>query len=111
MLDRGSQGELIKVDLGDDVIAQIEVIETGRERVSAQRLPFDSIAKAISKISQIVAKPIQEVKPTKATVKYGLAIGIEEGSLVAAVVRGTGKANLEITLEWENKPVSNQVNS
>lgn len=36
--------------------------------------------------------------------KYGLAIGIEQGSLVAAIVRGTGTANLEITLEWENKP-------
>ncbi|MEH1807046.1 CU044_2847 family protein [Nostoc sp.] len=111
MFDQDLQGELITVDLGDDVIAQVEVIETGREKVGAGTLPFDSIAKAISKISQVIAKPIQEVKPTKATVKYGLAISVEEGSLVAAVVRGTGKANLEITLEWENKPVTNQVNS
>jgi hypothetical protein len=46
---------------------------------------------------------LEQVKPTKASVKYGLEIGIEQGSLVAAIVRGTGKANLEISLEWERK--------
>lgn len=95
---------LIPVDLGDGVIAQIEVAETGREKVNAGTLPFDSVGKAIAKISQVIAIPIQAAKPTKATVKYGLAIGIQQGSLVAAIVRGTGTANLEITLEWENKP-------
>jgi hypothetical protein len=104
MADSDLQTELIPVDLGDGIIAQVEVIETGREKVSAGTMPFDSVAKAITKISQVVAAPIQVVRPTKATVKYGLAIGIEQGSLVAAIVRGTGTANLEITLEWENKP-------
>jgi hypothetical protein len=104
MPDLELKTELIPVDLGDGVIAQVEVIETGREKVSAGTLPFDSVAKAITKISQVVSAPIQAVKPTKATVKYGLAIGIEQGSLVAAIVRGTGTANLEVTLEWENKP-------
>jgi hypothetical protein len=104
MPDIGLQTELIPIDLGDGVIAQVEVIETGRQKVGAGALPFDSVAKAITKISQVVSAPIQAVKPTKATVKYGLAIGIEQGGLVAAIVRGTGTANLEITLEWENKP-------
>ena len=104
MLDSDVQTQLIPMDLGDGVIAQIEVLETGREKVSAGTLlPFDSVAKAITKISKVVIAPIQAVKPTKATVKYGLAIGIEEGSFVAAIVRGSGTANLEITLEWENK--------
>lgn len=100
--------EFISVDLGEGVIAQVEVIEAGREKVSAGTLPFESVAKAITKLSQVVAAPIQAVKPTKATVKYGLAIGIEQGSLVAAIVRGTGKANLEITLEWQNQPKSDR---
>ena len=104
MPDSELKTELIPVDLGDGVIAQVEVIETGREKVGAGTLPFNSVAKAITKISQVVSAPIQAVKPTKATVKYGLAIGIEQGSLVAAIVRGTGTANLEVTLEWENKP-------
>lgn len=103
--------ELIPVDLGDDVIVQVEVTEVGREKVHAGTLPFDSIGKTITKISKVVLAPIQAAKPTKAIVKYGLAIGIEQGSLVAAIVRGTGTANLEITLEWENKPKSEQDDS
>jgi hypothetical protein len=96
--------ELIPIDLGDGVIAQVEVTEIGREKVKAGILPFDSVGRAIAKISQVIAAPTQAAKPTKATVKYGLAIGIEQGSLVAAIVRGTGTVNLESTLEWENKP-------
>lgn len=98
-----TQTQLLPVDLGDGLIAQVEVIETGREKVSKGTFKFDSISKAITKISQTVAASIQSVSPTKATVKYGLAISIEQGSLMAAIVRGTGEANLEITLEWENK--------
>jgi hypothetical protein len=95
--------ERITVDLGDGVIAQMEVASTGREKVKAGALPFEAVSNAIAKMAQIVAVPIQAVKPTKATVKYGVEVAIEQGSLVAAFVRGTGKANLEITLEWENK--------
>jgi hypothetical protein len=104
MIDSNLKTELISVDLG--VIAQIEVIETERKRVSAEILKFESVGRAIAKISQVVAAPIQAVRPTKATIKYGLAIKVEQGGLVAAIVRGTGTANLEITLEWANTPSS-----
>lgn len=111
MQDADSMSELIAVDLGDGVTAQIEVISTGREKVKAGALSFRAVSKAIAKMAQLVATPIQAVKPTKATVKYGVDVGIEQGSLVAAFVRGTGKANLEITLEWENKetPLSSDI--
>ena len=95
--------ERINIDLGDGVIAQVEVLETGREKASTRGMTFDTISKAVTKISQIVSSSIQAAKPSKAMVKYGIEIGIEQGSLVAALVRGSGTANLEITLEWENK--------
>ena len=117
MLDANLQTELISVDLGDGVIAQVEVFkaDTGRRKVSAgdsaEVMSFGSVAKAITKISQVIAAPIQMVRPTKAIVKYGLAISIEESGLVAAIVRGSGKANLEITLEWENNSKENKSDS
>lgn len=95
--------KLVPVDLGNGVVVQVEVTKTGLENVSSKLLPFGAVADAITRISEVVAESIQAVRPTKAVVKYGLSIGIEQGSLVAAIVRGTGKANLEITLEWENK--------
>lgn len=105
MTEQNPTSERITVDLGDGVIAQVEiaVTGTGREKVKAGVLSFEAVSNAIAKMAEIVAVPIQAVKPTKATVKYGVEVGIEQGSLVAAFVRGTGKANLEITLEWENR--------
>ena len=98
-----SQDEKILVDIGDGVLVKVEVADTGREKVKAGALPFEQVAAAITKISEVVSTSIQSVKPTKAIVKYGIEVGIEQGSLMATIVRGTGKANLEITLEWENK--------
>jgi hypothetical protein len=103
-----SQTELISVDLGDGVIAQIEVTVPERRKISSEILKFESIGKTIAKISQVIAAPIQSAKPSKATIKYGLAIKVEQGGLVAAIVRGAGTANLEITLEWTNTPSSNK---
>ncbi len=49
----------------------------------------------------MTAAPIQKVKPKKATLKFGMEIAVESGALTAVIVKGSGKANLEITFEWE----------
>ena len=75
------QTELILVDINDGIIAQVEVVETGREKVRLETLPFDLVVKATTKISQIVATPIQAAKSAKATMKYGLAVGSKAKAL------------------------------
>ncbi len=47
---------------------------------------------------------LARVKPTKASVELGLEIGVEAGQLTALLVKGTGKANLKITLQWDFAP-------
>lgn len=51
----------------------------------------------------MIAEPLQKVKPKKASVKFGMEMALESGQLTALVVKGSGKANLEITLEWEHQ--------
>lgn len=93
--------EMIAVDL-DGVTIQVEVLEANRMKIGTKDiLKLDTLAESITKISKSVSEAVREAKPQKAIVKYGLSVGIEQGSLVAALVRGTGSANLEITLEWE----------
>ncbi len=75
------QTELIPVDLSAGIIAQVKVVETGREKVRLGTLLFDLMVKAIAQISQVVATPIQTAKPAKATMKYGLAVGGEAAAL------------------------------
>jgi Trypsin-co-occurring domain 1 len=96
-----SSSETVTVKLPNDSIVQIEVTTSGREDVSFTAKEFQPIADAIEGVIQMIAAPIQKVKPKKATVKFGMELAVESGSLTAVIVKGSGKANLEITLEWE----------
>jgi len=96
-----SRSELVPIELPNGSIAKVEVSVTGREDVSFDRMQFQPVADAIEGVVQMIAAPIQKVKPKKASVKFGMELAIESGQLTAVIVKGLGKANFEITLEWE----------
>ena len=75
------QTDLIPVDLRDGVIAQLEVVKTGREKVRVGTRLFDWVNKAIIKIAQGVTTSIQAAKPAKVTMKYSLAVEDEAEAL------------------------------
>ena len=96
-----SRSETVPVQLPNGAIAKFEVTTTGREDVGFDAKAFQPVADAIEGVVQMIAAPIQKVKPKKATIKFGMELAIESGQLTAVIVKGSGKANLEITLEWE----------
>lgn len=98
-----SRSETVPVQLPNGAIVKVEVAQTGREDVGFDVKQFEPIADAIEGVVQMIAVPIQRVKPKKATVKFGMELAIESGQLTAIIVKGSGKANLEITLEWEQQ--------
>ena len=99
-----SRSDTVPVQLPNGAIVQVEVTKTGREAVSFDPKQFQPIADAIEGVVQMIAAPVQKAKPKKATVKFGMELAIESGQLAAVIVKGSGKANLEITLEWEAQP-------
>jgi hypothetical protein len=99
-----SRGNTVPVELPNGAIVQVEVASTGREDVAFDVKQFQPVADAIEGVVQMIAAPIQKVKPKKATVKFGMELAIEAGQLTAVIVKGSGKGNLEITLEWETQP-------
>ncbi len=74
----------------------------GDKRISGAGDPFSfsTISAAIDSISQELHETFEKIGPTKGTVKFGIEVGVESGKLTALLVKGSGKANLEITLEW-----------
>ena len=48
----------------------------------------------------MVVTAVQKVAPTKASVEFGIEVAVEPGKVTALWVKGSGKANLKITLEW-----------
>ncbi|MEQ9237656.1 CU044_2847 family protein [Coleofasciculus sp. E2-BRE-01] len=99
-----SRSDTVPVELPNGAIAKFEVTTTGREDVSFDAKQFQPVADAIEGVVQMVAAPLKKARPRKATVKFGMEMAIEAGQLTAVIVKGSGKANLEITLEWEAQP-------
>jgi hypothetical protein len=96
-----SRSDTVPVQLPNGAIVKVEISQTGREDVGFDVKQFQPVSDAIEGVVQMIAAPIQKVKPKKATVKFGMELAIESGQLTAIIVKGSGKANLEITLEWE----------
>ncbi|MGR3277615.1 CU044_2847 family protein [Acaryochloris marina NIES-2412] len=96
-----SRNRTVPVQLPNQTLINIEVAQTGREDVAFDVKSFQGVTNAIEGVAEAITESLGKITPNKASVKFGLEIQIEQGSLVAAIVRGTGKANLEVTLEWE----------
>jgi len=103
MSDENEPTEFIPVKLADGTTFKIEVTQMGREDVATTILPFKQVTQALEGIIEAIAGTLEKVKPDKASVKFGMEVGVEAGILIAMIVKGTGKGNLEITLEWDNK--------
>lgn len=90
----------VPVELANGTTIQVEVSKTGREDVGFSTLPFKQVTDTLQEIVVNLKETLEKVKPDKASVKFGVEMVIESGSLTAMIVKGTGKGNLEITIGW-----------
>jgi len=100
------QTEFVPVELDNGVIVKVQISKSqtsGRENVSVNKIPlaFKQITQTLEGVAETLKATLNKVKADKATVKFGVELGVESGSLAAMIVKGTGKGNLEITLEWD----------
>jgi hypothetical protein len=82
---------LLEVRAGDDPERDVSILRD---------TSFDGVVEAIKKISTQLSAALNEVKPDKAALEFGVDVGIESGQLTALIVKGSGSASLKITLEW-----------
>lgn len=74
----------------------------GREEVRLlESIPFEQVTELLANIASAIGDTLEKARPKKAAVEVGVEFGLEAGKLVALIARGTGKANLKISLEWE----------
>jgi hypothetical protein len=101
------QSSIIPVVLEDGTEIRVEATLIGEQRVGVgDNYSFDAVGATIVSLANQLIKTIQNVKPDKAAIKFGLEIAVETGSLHALLLaKGSGKSNLEITLEWNNPTV------
>jgi hypothetical protein len=87
-------------DAGRRVYIEI-VPRGGREEVGIlDAIPFEHVMELLTSIANGIGDTLEKAKPKKAAVELGVEFGLEAGHLVALIARGTGTANLKISLEW-----------
>jgi hypothetical protein len=82
---------------------QIKIEATGskeRDVTTIGELHISEITKLIKGIGASFKDVFESIGPNKVAIKLGLEVSVESGALTALIVKGTGKANFEISLEW-----------
>ncbi|SFS82843.1 CU044_2847 family protein [Mucilaginibacter polytrichastri] len=101
------ESNIIKVRLDDNTECLFEVTATsGRESVSAldEIFDFQQVKQQIQLLSSSLLEMLKSVSPTKASLEFGIELSVESGKLTSLIVKGSGKGNIKITLEWEKEP-------
>jgi len=96
---------LVPIKLNNGSVVQVEARSLGGpQKVSAfsEALPVQTLTDAIENIAGTIAESLQKIKPRKATVEFGLEVGVEAGKLVTLLCGGSSKANLKISLEFSS---------
>ena len=102
-----SSTEIVPVVLADGTLIRIEARDLGgSQKVGAfENKAFSDLTGSIEAIAITFRDSLAKIKPRKATVEFGVEIAIESGQLTALICKGSGKANLTISLEWsEDSP-------
>jgi len=94
------QTKMITVELTDGTPIRVEATSIGDRKINFQTRPFQEVTFAIESLTKEIAEALHKVKPDRASVKFGIDIGIESGKLTVVLAKGSSTANLEITLEW-----------
>ncbi|MDP8927883.1 MAG: hypothetical protein M3O70_04685 [Actinomycetota bacterium] len=99
----GTPGTVVKVDMGGGRIVAVEARNVSPEHPVgiSDILKFDGVAESIEAVADRVIKALENVKPQRATVEFGVDVGVASGALTGLIATGTGSASLKVTLEWE----------
>lgn len=81
-----------------------EIASTGGEsverEVASSDFKMEDICNTIRTVADSVWQGLSELKAKRTVVEFGVEMAVESGNLTALIVKGSGKANLKITLEW-----------
>lgn len=95
---------IIPVKLPNGAVVGVEatMIEGTEEdrRIALQMPSFDGVTQAIEGMTEILWSTLKKIGPQRATLEFGFEVGIQNGQLTGFFVKGSGKANMKVTLEW-----------
>jgi Trypsin-co-occurring domain 1 len=73
----------------------------GEEEVAGGLMSFEGVSQAIEVLSTKLGEAASKARPDRVTLEFGCEVATESGVLTAVFVKGAGKANVRVVLEWE----------
>ena len=99
-----SRTEIVPVLINNNVQVMVEATVVGTEEdVAIDIRPFQEVTDAIEAITSAMVQTLEKIRPDKASVEFGIEIGVQSGKLTTLIVQGSSKGNMKITLEWTKK--------
>jgi hypothetical protein len=59
------------------------------------------LVETISGVTRTVHQAIDNAKPNKAKIEFGIELGLKAGQVLAILADANSKSTLKITLEWD----------
>jgi len=70
----------------------------------AGKLHLEEALAQIGEVASLVREKLEPLRPSKATVEFGVSFSASSGKLTSLVFEGKGDASLTVTLEWDRPP-------
>jgi hypothetical protein len=96
-------GQPVPVRVGD-VEFFVEVADGAGPRTVGldEVLSFDGVRDTVEVIATQLAGAWEKVRPSEASIEFGLSLTAKSGKLTGLLVEGGGAASLKVTLAWKN---------
>jgi len=93
------QARPVESEVNSVVVPVGEEVESD---VSLNLRPLREVADSIEEIARTIKTALDKVKPSKASVEFGVEFAVEAGQLTAMIVSGGSTASLKICMEWSD---------
>jgi hypothetical protein len=99
--------ELVEVTFpgGQTMLARVHAadpVDAGPRDVGLrEQLSFSGVTDTLREIGGAVVEALEQVRPERASVEFGLDLAVKSGKLSGLLVEGDATAALRVTLEWE----------
>jgi hypothetical protein len=99
---RRREGHIERVRSGD-AIFYVEVVDGGGAGPvgATDALSLDGVRDTVEAIAAEFTEVWNRVKPTEASIEFGLALTAKSGKLTGLLVEGSGSASLKVTMAWK----------
>ena len=96
-----NRGPMLPLKIANELTIYVESLP-GEELVSIKQ--WEEFIAPIEPVVNSIRDMLARVKPQRASVEFGVQLGLESGKLTACIVKGSTAANLKIVLEWSTSP-------